>query len=126
MICVKKIISALLAAFMLLALSGCGKKEIINSETGDLPPMINMFGAYYTAPYMPVDKLPDEYSYLGELTEEQANSTGLEGCKMYARTMLDSIPDFYVYQQCGTPVDENTIDSEKLRWAYVQWVKCEN
>lgn len=45
---------------------------------------------------------------------------------MYGKTVLDSIPDFYVYQQCGTPINENTVDSEKIQWAYVQWVQCKN
>lgn len=62
-------------------------------------------------------------TYLGELSKEQANGTGLEGCKMYAVTELDSIPDFYLYQECGTPIDDNTVDSEKIQWAYVQWIK---
>ncbi len=82
-----------------------------------------MSGQNYVAPYIPVNELPDGYSYLRELTEEQANDTGLAGCKMYAKTVLDSIPDFYVYLQCGTPINENTINSEDIQWAYVQWIK---
>ena len=71
-----------------------------------MPPMIDMYGQKYVAPNMPVNELPQGYTYLGELSKEQANGTGLEGCKM-----------------CGTPIDDNTVDSEKIQWAYVQWIK---
>ena len=113
----KRILLAL-GIIMLLAISGCENKPEI-----ELPPMIDMAGQKYVAPNMPVDELPDGYTYLGELTEEQANGTGLEGCKMYAITELDSIPDFYLYQKCGTPIDNYTIDNEKIQWAYVQWIQ---
>ena len=63
-----------------------------------MPPMIDMYGQKYVAPNMPVNELPQGYTYLGELSKEQANGTGLEGCKMYAVTELDSIPDFYLYR----------------------------
>lgn len=122
----KRITSVLLSAFMILSFAGCGKNASQENVSGDLPPMIEVFGNYYTALDMPVNQLPDGYPYLGELTESQANDTGLSGHKMYAQTVLDSVPDFYVYQQCGTPVDENTIDSEKIQWAYVKWTKCKS
>ena len=117
----KKFMSLVLVLVMTVAFSGCADKQI--SRTGDLPPMIDMYGQKYVAPYMPVEKLPEGYTYLGELQKEEANGTGLEGCKMYAIAELDSLPDFYLYQECGTPIDENTIDSTKIQWAYVQWVK---
>ena len=93
-----------------------------NAPSGDLPPMITLYDRSYGAPYMPVNELPDGYEYIGELTEEQANDTGLAGCGMYAIKERDSISDIYVYQECGTPIDENTLGSTKLQWAYVQWV----
>ncbi len=117
----KKIMPLMLVLIMLLAFSGCGNKP--ETKTGDLPPMIDMAGQKYVAFNMPVDELPEGFTYMGELTEKQANGTGLEGCKMYALIELDSIPDFYLYQECGTPIDENTVDSEKTQWAYVQWIK---
>ena len=113
----KRILFAL-GIIVLLILSGCETKP-----AADLPPMIDMFGQKYVAPNMPVAELPEGYTYLGELTEAQANGTGLEGCKMYAVTELDSIPDFYLYQKYGTPVDDHTIDSENIQWAYVQWIQ---
>ncbi len=75
--------------------------------------MIDMADQKYVAPNMPVDELPEGFAYMGELTEKQANGTGLERCKMYVLTELDSIPNFYLYQECGTPIDENTVDSER-------------
>ena len=74
---------------------------------------------------MPVKELPEGYTYLGELTKDQAYTTGLEGCKIYAVAELDSLHDFYLYQECGTPIDENTIDNTKIQWAYTQWVEVE-
>ena len=103
-----------------ILLVGCGSNT--NAPSGDLPPMITLYGKEYVAPYMPVNELPDGYQYVGELTEEQANDTGLAGCRMYAVKERDSISDIYVYQECGTPIDENTLDSTKLQWAYVQWI----
>ena len=115
----KQIISLLLSLFLIVTFSGCHNSV----DTGDMPPMIDMYGQKYVAPNMPVNELPQGYTYLGELSKEQANGTGLEGCKMYAVTELNSIPDFYLYQECGTPIDDNTVDSEKIQWAYVQWIK---
>ena len=115
----KQIVSLLLSLFLIVAFSGCHNSV----DTGDMPPMIDMYGQKYVAPNMPVNELPQGYTYLGELSKEQANGTGLEGCKMYAVTELNSIPDFYLYQECGTPIDDNTVDSEKIQCAYVQWLK---
>lgn len=115
----KKKIVFMIAIMMAFFLMSCQNQD----KEDELPPMITLYGSNYVAQYMPVKKLPDGYSYLGELTEEQANDTGLAGCKMYAYTVLDSIPDFFVYQECGTPIDENTLDLTKLQWAYVQWIR---
>ena len=90
--------------------------------SGDFPPMITIFDKNYVAPYMSVDELPDGYEYIGDLPEESANDTGLAGCKIYAVKELDSFPDFYLYQECGTPVSEDTVDNTLRQWAYVQWI----
>ena len=110
--------------FIMLFLVGCGSNKDTSSD--DLPPMITLYDRDYVAPYMPVNELPDGYEYIGELTEEQANDTGLAGCKMYAIMERDSFSDFYVYQECGTPIDESTIDTTKLQWAYMQWVVAQS
>lgn len=116
-----KKLTALVLIMVCVLVAGCGEKP--ETKTGDLPPMIDMAGQKYTAPDMPVNELPEGYTYMGELTAEQANNTGLEGCKMYAAAELDSIPDFYLYQECGTPVDDNIVDNEKIQWAYVHWIQ---
>lgn len=89
---------------------------------GDTAPAITIQGKNYYAPHMPVDELPEGYEYIGDLPKDAANDTGLEGCKMYAVKELDSFPDFYLYQECGTPIDENTVDPSQRQWAYVQWI----
>lgn len=114
----KKILFATLLLLIMAAVSGCGQPS--DSQTGDLPPTLDLYGQKYVAPYLPVEELPEGYTYLGELSEEQANGTGLAGCKMYAVAQLDSLPDFYLYQECGTPIDDHTIDAENRQWAYVQ------
>ena len=114
----KKLFTLML--FIMLFLVGCGSNK--DTSSGDLSPMITLYDKDYVAPYMPVNELPDGYEYIGELTEEQANDTGLAGCKMYAIMEHGSLSDFYVYQECGTPIDESTIDTTKLQWTYMQWV----
>lgn len=108
------------ALALALLLAGCGNRP--EADTGALPPTITINGYQYVAQYMPVDELPGGYAYLGELSAEDANDTGLEGCKMYAVLEKNSFTDFYLYQECGTPIEENTLDPEQRQWAYVQWV----
>ena len=31
-----------------------------------------------------------------------------------ALVMVLAIPDFYLHQECGTPIDDNTVDSTKI------------
>ena len=87
-------------------------------------PMLVMDGQSYVAPYMPVSRLPYGYALAGTLREEQANHTGLEGLEYYTNPNRED--DFYVYQECGTPIDINTVDSTKRQWAYVRWIKVVN
>ncbi len=98
-------------------------EELTDAPAGDMPPMITIYGKNYFSPYMPVNELPEGYTYIGELPEEAENDTGLAGCKMYALTELDTLSDFYLFQECGTPISENTVDSTQREWAYVKWVR---
>ena len=117
----KKLTAFVLTLIFTMTLAGCSIHE--NTErSGDTAPAITLYGRQYAAPYMPIDELPDGYEYIGDLPEDAANDTGLAGCKMYAVKELDSFPDFYLYQECGTPVDGNTVDTAQLQWAYVQWI----
>lgn len=36
---------------------------------------------------------------------------------------ISSFDEFYLYQECGTPIDENTVDPSQRQWAYVKWVR---
>lgn len=119
-----------LAAFALIlvcvfGLASCSSQAGCSSQESDTRPMITMYGKNYIAPYMPVDKLPDEYEYIGELSEDAANDTGLAGCKMYVVAEKDSLLDFYLYQECGTPISIDTVDNTQRQMAYVQWVLTE-
>ena len=44
---------------------------------------------------------------------------------MYAVKEKKSFEDFYLYQECGTPISEDTVDMTQRQWAYVQWVVAE-
>ena len=113
----------------LLMLTGCSSAKAASGNTepvtGETAPMITINGRNYVAPYMPVDELPEGYSGIGALSKEDANDTGLEGCEMYAVKEKSSFTDFYLYQECGTPIGENMVDSTQRQWAYVQWVLTE-
>ncbi len=97
-----------------------GSSQTPNAER----PMLAMDGQMYVDPYMPVSRLPYGYALAGTLGEDQAYNTGLEGLEYY--TNPDREDDFYVYQECGTPIDINTVDSTKRQWAYVRWIKAVN
>lgn len=68
-----------------------------------------------------VSELPDGYSYAGELTGQEKEFAYINGEKYYLLTGTESIEDFYVYQECGTPVSKQEIDNTKRQWAYVKW-----
>ena len=121
----KKLVALVLTLVCALGLVGCGatlkNKDEVVSE--DLPPILIMREQHFIAYDMPISELPDDLECMGEITEEEANGTGLQGCKYYANKYLSSFVEFYVYQECGTPVDENAVDSTKRQWAYVKWVR---
>lgn len=115
----KKYAVFVLGVIYILTLAGCATRQ--GEMRPATAPMITINGNNYFAPYMPVDELPNGYEYIGDLPEECANDTGLAGCKMYGIKELDSFPDFYLYQECGTPISEDTMDRSLRQWAYVQW-----
>ncbi len=115
------IIAAALAACVVTAvcfLTDPKKEESINWAER---PTLVLGGEAYVDPYMPLSSLPYGYALAGELSTQQANDTGLEGCKYY--TNPKDADSFYVYEICGTPIDLNTLDSEALQWAYKRWIK---
>ncbi len=84
-------------------------------------PALIMNGDAYVDPYMPVSSLPYGYRSAGKLTEEQANNTGLAGIEYFIHP--SEAEDFYTYQECGTPIGIDTVDSTKRQWAYVRWIQ---
>lgn len=104
-------------------MTGCSAPDS-GAVNWDTPPTIVIDGGNFLAPSMPVDALPEGYEYIGELSEEAANDTGLAGCSMYAETE-SGFADFYLYQECGTPVSEDTVDNFRLQWAYVRWERSD-
>lgn len=119
-----KICAALvLGLAFVFGLTGCSAPES-EAASWDTSPMIVIDGGNFLAPSMPVDELPEWYEYIGELSEEAANDTGLAGCSMYAETER-GFADFYLYQECGTPVSEDTVDNTRLQWAYVRWERSD-
>ncbi len=87
-------------------------------------PTLIMDGKAYVDPYMPISSLPYGYQSAGKVTDEQANNTGLEGMEYFVHP--SETEDFYTYQECGTPISIDTVDSTKRQWAYVRWILVTN
>lgn len=118
----KRCMALILASLCILVLVACNQSSD-ETDAGALPPMLTMNGENYFAKTMPIAELPDNFEYMGEITSDEANDTGLEGCKYYANKYISSFDTFYVYQECGTPIDKNTLDNTQRQWAYVKWVR---
>ena len=112
----KRIIAIVLLVTGLLSV-GCNKQV----DEGEPAPRIVINNHHFFARSMPVNELPEGYEYIGVLSKESANNTGAEGYKMYALKEKDSFCGFYLYQETGTPIGDNLIDSTKRQWAYVYW-----
>lgn len=118
----KKLKVLVIVFVCLVELVGCVPKNN-DVDSGAIPPMLVMNNEYYVIRGIPITKLPENYECMGEITEKEANDTGLQGCKYYANKFISSFDEFYVYQECGTPIDENTVDPMQRQWAYVKWVR---
>lgn len=79
-------------------------------------------GNAYLNPFMPTDELPADYEFSGYVnTKNVHNASDMNGLSYFMhRYKKDCI---YVYQPCGTPIGNNTIDTEKIQWAYMPWVR---
>lgn len=112
----------LICAFMaLLTLAGCS--SISNDSTsGNTMPVITIYNKDYIASDMVVSELPTGYEYIGDLPDDAANDTGLAGCKMYAIKELNSLSDFYLYQETESITNESATSTEQPQWNYVRWV----
>lgn len=114
-----------LLVMIILTLAGCGVvlESKDEKDSGALPPMITINGENFFANTMPIAELPDDFEYMGEITAEETNDIGLQGCKYYTNKYISSFDEFYVYQECGTPIGENQVDNTQRQWAYVKWVR---
>ena len=117
----KKMLAFLISILCVILLVGCGSNAGSNTST-DKPyagaPKIVLNGQDYFADEAVIaSELPDGYSYAGELTDHEKEFAYINGEKYYLPTGTESIEDFYVYQECGTPVSEQEIDNTKRQWA---------
>lgn len=114
------VVSAAVAACIVMAVC-----FLTNPKSNSLDrPVIIMDDIAYIDPFMPLSQLPYGYEYAGTLDAKQAKDTGLSGCEYYANPFDESA--FYVYQECGTPIDINTVDSQKKQWAYKRWIRLDS
>ena len=95
------------------------------ATTGDLPPMLTFGDARYVAPEKPVTHLPYGYIRAGILSKEQAGDTVLQGHDYFIHKGDDSDApeDLYVWEECGTAVAVDLVDSTQRQWAYVRWIR---
>ena len=76
---------------------------------------------YFATELCIVNEVPERYLYAGELTDQEKKYAFIDGRKYYTPNS-DGVPeDFYIYQECGTPVSEHEVDNTKRQWAYVKW-----
>lgn len=130
MIYMKKIITLVLSFVLVFTLVGCGTKNTnttsnTNAEkpyTGTPKIVLNGYNYFATEPNI-VNELPDGYSYAGELTDNEKEYAFIDGNKYYIQENAETIDDFYVYQECGTPISDTEVDNTKRQWAYVKWCK---
>ena len=121
----KKMLAFLISILCVISMVGCGSNARGNIRT-DKPyagaPKILLNGQdYFANEAVIVSELPDGYSYAGELTDQEKEFAYINGEKYYLPIGTEAIEDFYVYQECGTPVSEQEIDNTKRQWAYVKW-----
>lgn len=121
----KKMLAFLISILCVISMVGCGSNARGNTSN-DKPysgaPKIVLNGQdYFANEAVIVSELPDGYSYAGELTDQEKEFAYINGAKYYLHMGTESIDDFYVYQECGTPVSEQEIDNTKRQWAYVKW-----
>lgn len=120
----KKRIVFVMSTVCALSLVWCGTRAAHHANT-EHPyagaPKIVLDGQNYLAKELDiVNELPEGYSYAGELTDQEKEFADINGKKYYLPDGAESIEDFYVYQECGTPVSEHLVDSAKRQWAYVK------
>jgi hypothetical protein len=126
---VKRLIATMLCFVLVFSLVGCGAKSSTsaNSETtyAGAPKIILNGSDYFATDLTILNELPDGYTYAGELTDEEKKYADIDGSQYYILEGAETIDDFYVYQECGTPISDNEVDGTQRQWAYVKWSKHE-
>ena len=118
----KKMLAFLISILCVISMVGCGSNARGNTKPYSGAPKIVLNGQdYFADEAVIVSELPDGYSYAGELTGQEKEFAYINGAKYYLPMGTESIDDFYVYQECGTPVSKQEIDNTKRQWAYVKW-----
>lgn len=121
----KKIFVPALILSAVFLFVGCSSKNSKAEDKNALPTII-LFNREYISQNAPIETLPEGYDYVGTLSEDAANNTGLTGCKMYLNKKLSSLNHVYVYQECEISVDESMeSSSNQMQWAYVKWILSE-
>lgn len=83
-------------------------------------PSITLDNITYWEDIMPVETLPYGYECAGSLRADQVSDPYLKGHEYY--TVPGDNNMIYVYQECGTRIDDSTVDSTKRQWAYIRWI----
>ena len=121
----KKMLAFLISILCVISMVGCGSNARGNTSNdtrySGAPKIVLNGQDYFADEAVIVSELPDGYSYAGELTDQEKEFAYINGAKYYLPMGTESIDDFYVYQECGTPVSEQEIDNTKRQWAYVKW-----
>jgi hypothetical protein len=123
----KKLIAVMLCLVLVFSLVGCGAKSSTSANSENPyngAPKIVLNGCDYFAPYLTIlNELPEGYTYAGELTDEEKKYADIDGSQYYILDGAETIDDFYVYQECGTPISDTELDNTQRQWAYVKWSK---
>ena len=119
------LIAILLCALLAVCFLTNPKTAQEAATTGDLPPMLTFGEARYVAPKKPVTHLPYGYIRAGLVTKEQSGDTNLQGHDYFIHEGddPDAPEDLYVWQECGTAVAVDLVDSTQRQWAYVRWIR---
>ena len=113
----KKLFAVLIALLCIMSLVACQSKT--SNESRDI---ITIYNRNFAIEGEPTLDLPADYEYIGDLPKDAANKTGLDGCKMYVINTRNSFTDFYLYQECDMPTNENIKENNQSQMAYVHWV----
>lgn len=113
------IFSIILCTLVILACAANEKNSEEDEKIWALPPTVEIGDYQYRSAAGPEQTLPPGYTAAGVITKEQAGTSSILGRPYYTNP---NIPDLiFVYQECGTPISDDTIDTNLRQMAYVGW-----